>query len=214
MSEDSQHSQLSDTATRCYIFGVLIGGTISIMISIILLIRYYYVHKVLKSNKYSRYALQCAIISSIATIITHLILIFTSNDLLIPWKKFDFVSITDSLCVPTSFIGKIFFYIGFTFYSQSILKKDQINICLKIWMVFVAIAEIVIFTLWIIDDALQQSPKEIGIAQDDKFTIAMAWGHEEVDMIQYFAISLIIIDVAYFGLLLYIFINGLKQVNY
>ena len=212
MSEDTQHSQLSDAAGRFYIFGVFIGGTISIMISIILLTGYYSVYKIAKSNKYSRYALECAIISSIATIIASLIVIFTSNDLLIPWTKFDFVSITDSLGASIVFIGKIFFYIGFTFYSQSILKKDQINMCLKIWIIFVTIAESIAVIMWVIEDESQQSPKEIGIAQDNKFKIAMAWGHTQ-DVIQYVVISLITIDVAYFGVLLFILINGLKQVN-
>ena len=217
MSEGNEHSQLSDAATRFYIFGIYIGGTISIMISIVLLIGYYSVYKITKSNKYTRYALKCAVISSIATIIAQVILIFAANNLLIPWTKFDFVSITDSLDAATVFIGKIFFYLGFTFFSQSILKKNQINIWLKIWMVFVTIAEIVAVGVWIIVDSSQQSPKEIGIAQDGKFKISMFLGHEQDAHITYLYLvaitSLIIIDVAYFGVLLFIYINGLKQVN-
>ena len=134
---------------------------------------------------------------------------FFGNTLLISWKAFDFVSMVDSLMASAIFIGKIFFYFGFTFLIQSILKKDKINASLKMWMISVMIAGLIIAALFVIDDSSQESTKEIGIASVHNFKITMFAGHDGADMIQYLMIGIIMMDFTYFGVLLYLYINGI-----
>ena len=216
---ENGNSELSKVAEAFYIVDVYIMGAICIVISIILLTSYTSILHELKDeenrNKYKFYrqALKAARMSALLTMIASILKMLFGNDLLIPWKAFDFASITDSLVNSILVIAKILFYFGFTFILLSILKKDKIDSCLKIWMILVAIAMMVFGTSYIMADSSQHSPQETGIASVHNFRISMYLGHDGADMIQYILMPLVLIDFTYVGVLLYLYINWLKKVK-
>lgn len=212
MAEEEKYSQLSEAEERFYIAGTFIGGTIAILSAVFIIGRYIYIGSIKRmENKYYRIALRIATIAAFFPIISGLIMISMGNNLIIPWKNDSkLVSISDSLIVSSSAIGRMLFYFSFTFHLQSLLQTDKMTLFLKIWMSFVLFAYIIITTLFIIDDSMNHSTKEIGTGSYHNFKIAMYLGHDGADIAQHLMITLVLVDVTYFMVILYYFINSLK----
>eukprot|EP01084_Bolivina_argentea_P173186 299972_1 len=213
MSEQSmnQHSQLNELEEGMFVFGVFIISPMGIIIAILIL----FILNQQRDEIKNKMSFKFAVLSVVASLLIYLFSILFCNDLLIPWqyngKHQTFVSITDSISNFFYVSGKVLFYCSFTFVVLPLIEKNSSKICLKIWMVFACLTLFILVLIRVFIDITEQSVKEIGVTSKHNIYVTMIMGHEGKDQMALVAIIVLIVDILYFCILLYLFITQLKK---
>ena len=103
-------------------------------------------------------------------------------------------------------------YLSFTFHTQYLLNKEQIGCFLKIWMIGASLCIFALITLYVIDDAIIHRSEEVAYGPTRNFYIAQVLGHNGTDLADLTAFILVCVELIYYGVLLYLYVAGLKQV--
>eukprot|EP01084_Bolivina_argentea_P266002 451052_1 len=167
---DSKLSELSESEQRFIILDLFFSGAIGITLAILIYFGLQTISEDNKNNKnkYYLYAIKCAKISVIASMLVYLTKIFLMNDMIIGWNLENeshshFISINDSFSMIWYLIGKLSFYYGFTFHIESLLvnvnNDYQMSKFVKFWMVFVAVILSLLGILYTVDDGISTTKK-------------------------------------------------------
>ena len=123
------------------------------------------------NNKYYRYAAISATISIFCSLPNFFVVIFLANDAVFPlsFGSEVFVDFIDIDLVGTFIIGKIAYYMAFSFHVQSILFENRYHSpsrYLNFWTVFVSVL-VLGCGLWVIID-ITMDPSELSVGSSDR----------------------------------------------
>eukprot|EP01083_Nonionella_stella_P009763 27989_1 len=221
--ELDEYSVLSDTAEHMISINFFVLTPISIGISFAILFVLPREIKAIQNdeNIYPKYTMQCAFVAALSTVLGGLTQLLFCNDLIIGWdyaSSHSFATATESVIFLFYSVVKLSFYFGFTFHFQSIVyswSTRHLSFGFKLLMVLVALYSVGSAVVVIVDDAAVYAKKEIGVTLKHNIYLTVVTSHTENthNIVQFVALGFIVVDLLYFGILLFLYVSKLRAMD-